>query len=103
MQNGKELLFTEQRRTHTNLYKLNVNTDEITALSEFSGTLNALSFSKDRKRIVVSYEDIATPVDLYVSTLGSSPITSLGKAVRLTDANRWVREELQLAQGENLQ
>lgn len=101
--NGKELLFTEQRSTHTNLYKLNVKTDKTTALTKFPGTLSALSFSKDRKRMVISYEDLATPADLYVSKLGGSPITSLKKAVRLTDANPWVREELRLAHGENLQ
>jgi dipeptidyl aminopeptidase/acylaminoacyl peptidase len=100
--NGEELLFTEQRRTHTNLYKLNVKTDKTTALTKFAGTLSALSFSKDRKHMIVRYEDISTPADLYVSKLGSSPITSLKEAVRLTDANPWVREELQLAQGENL-
>ncbi len=101
-EDDKNLLFTEQRSTHTNLYKLNIKTDKTTAVTKLPGTLSASSFSKDRKHMVVSYEDFATPADIYVSKLGSSPITSLEKAVRLTDANPWVREELQLVQGENL-
>ena len=101
-EDGTGLLFTEQQRTHHNIYKVDVRTGEATALSKSAGTLSALSFSKDRKRMVVSYQDLATPPDLYVSRLGDRPITSLQKAVRITDANPWFREEIQLSEGENL-
>lgn len=101
-EDGKGLLFTEQRRTHHNLYKLNVRTGEAAALSKLPGTLSALSFSKDRKRMVISYQDLATPPDLYISKLENRPITSLDKAVRITDANPWFREEVQVSLGENL-
>lgn len=101
-EDGKYLLYTEQQRTHSNLYKLNIKTDKASAISKFPGIVTNVRFSKDRKQVVYGYENITTPRDLYVSEIGREPITSLSQAVRLTDVNPWVREELLLSSGEAL-
>ena len=79
-EDGTGLLFTEQQRTHHNIYKVDVRSGEATALSKSAGTLSALSFSKDRERMVVSYQDLATPPDLYVSRLDESPDHEPGRS-----------------------
>jgi len=77
-EDGKYLLYTEQQRTHSNLYKLEVKTDEASAISEFPGIVTNVRFSKDRKQVVYGYEDITTPRDLYVSEIAhtdNEPVT----------------------------
>ncbi|MCG8506405.1 MAG: S9 family peptidase [Sphingomonadales bacterium] len=93
---GKYLLYSEVHGTNTNLYRLNVRTDKAEALTSMTGTLGAQSFSRDGKRMAYFYENFTTPRDLYVSGLKGR------NAVRITDANPWVREQLQLSEGEFL-
>jgi len=101
-EDGKHLLFSEERRTHTNLYKVNVKTDKATALTQFPGNMLQISFSKDRKKAAYTYDELAIPPDLYISQIDRGTIKGLSKAVRITDANPWIREELQLSSGEAL-
>ena len=91
---GKSLLFNETRRTDSNLYRIDVGAGRVTNITSVTGSLRALAFSKDRTRMVYSFSDFDTPSDLYVSSLDElSP-------VRLTNANPWVEEEIELAQAE---
>jgi len=94
MPDGKSLLFNELHGTNTNLYRLDIERDELTQLTNATGTLKAMSFSKDRSKMVYMFSDLNTPTDLYVSDLdGRNP-------VRLTNTNPWIEGELMLAKSE---
>ncbi len=88
---GEKLLFNETRRTDLNLYRLDIATEKITAVTNIKGSLRARAYSKDRTKMVYSYSDFNTPPDLYVS-----PLSKI-KPIRLTEANPWINEEIQLA------
>lgn len=93
---GRSLLYTEVHRTTSNLYKLDVETDKVTALTDRQGSLSAAAFSADRKRMVYIYQDFTNPADIYSSALDGSD------SKRLSDANPWIRQQLLLATGETL-
>jgi dipeptidyl aminopeptidase/acylaminoacyl peptidase len=94
MPDGRSLLFNETRRTNSNLQGIDVATGEITDITSVSGSLRALAFSKDRRKMVYSYSDFDTPSDLYTSSV------SRFKPVRLTNVNPWIEEEIVLAKAE---
>ena len=94
---GESLLFNESRRTNLNLYRMNIKTGKITDITNVEGTLRALAFSKDRKKMVYSYSDFDTPPDLYVSALREL------NPVRLTNANPWIEKEILLAKSDIIQ
>ncbi len=83
---GKGLLFNEVHGTNTNLYRLDVASGQLEAVTRRSGTFRAQAFSKDRKKIAFTYDNFVTPADLHASELDGET------AVRLTDANPWVEE-----------
>ena len=92
---GREILFSGLQRTNTNLYRLTVDTGTITQITNVTGTLQALSFSKDRSKMVYAFSDMATPADLYTSP------TDRHEPTRLTTANPSVTpDSLVLAQAE---
>lgn len=94
MPDGGSLLFNETRRTNRNLYRIDVATGRVADISNVTGTLRALGFSKDRTRMVYSFSDFETPSDLYASSVEDlSP-------VRLTSSNPWIDEEIALAKPE---
>ena len=96
MPDGKSLIFNESRRTNANLYRIDLGTDEVTPLTNAAGTLRTRGFSADRTRMVYTFADFDTPPDLYASGLaGADP-------VRLTRANPWIEEEIQLGTGQVL-
>ncbi len=78
---SKSILFTGLQRTNSNLFRLDVESGDVTQITNVTGTLRALSFSKDRTRMVFSLSDAATPPDLY-----TSPTDHLAP-MRLTTAN----------------
>jgi len=90
---SKSFLFNESRRTNLNLYRINIKTGKISAVTNVEGTLRALAFSRDRTKMVYSYSDFSTPPDLYVTPIAEHA------PVRLTRANPWIEEELLLAEG----
>ena len=92
--NSKSLLFNEAHRTNSNLHRIDVATGVVTDVTDISGTLRALDFSKDRARMVYSFNDFDTPTDLY-----SSSVDEL-HPVRLTHANPWIEKEILLAKAE---
>ncbi len=96
MPDGKSLIFNESRRTNANLYRIDLASDEVTPLTDATGTLRTRGFSKDRSRMVYTFADFDTPPDLYVSDLTASD------PVRLTRANPWIEEEIQLGTGQVL-
>lgn len=94
MPDGKSLLFSEVRRTDANLYRLDLATGEVAAMTRVEGTLRPLAFSRDRSRMVYSFDDFVRPPDLYAADLrGAEP-------VRLTRANPWIDEEILLGKAE---
>jgi len=95
---SREILFTGLQRTRSNLYRLDVETGEVTQVTDVTGALQAQSFSKDRSKMVYALSDVATPSDLYVSP------TDRWEPVRLTTANPGVTaDSLVLAQAEVIQ
>ncbi len=92
--NGESLLFTETRRTNSNLYRVDVQTGGVTDITSVTGTLRALDFSEDRTRMVYSFNDFKTPNDLYASAVEELD------PVRLTRANPWIEKEIVLADAE---
>jgi dipeptidyl aminopeptidase/acylaminoacyl peptidase len=94
MPDGKSILFNELRRTNSNLYRMDIKTGKVTAITDIKGNLRAIAFSKDRKKMVYSFTDFTTPRDIYVSPVGSL------KPIRLTNANPWIKEEILLAKGD---
>ena len=91
---SKSLLFNGTRRTNSNLHRIDVATGRVTDVTNISGTLRALDFSKDRSRMVYSFSDFDTPPDLYSSSTGEP------NPVRLTHANPWIEEEILMAKAE---
>jgi len=94
MPDGKSILFNESRRTNSNLYRMDIETGEVTAITDVTGSFRAIAFSKDRKKMVYSFNDFTTPSDIYVSPVGAL------KPVRLTNANPWIKEEILLAKSD---
>jgi dipeptidyl aminopeptidase/acylaminoacyl peptidase len=91
---GKTIFFNGRQRTNSNLYKLDVGLDEVEQLTDATGILSVSSYSRDRSKMVYSFQDFDTPADLYVSA------TSRLDATRLTNANPWVETDLTLASAE---
>lgn len=88
---GGSIKFSALVRTDTNLYELDLATGAVRALTGTTGNLSVGSLSADHSRMVYSFSDFDTPPDLFTSGLDAED------AVRLTDANPRVREELLLA------
>ncbi len=88
---GRYVLFNENLRTDTNLYRLDVARDEAVAVTDRRGTLRARAYSRDRRRVVVAFEDFTTPSNLYALELGDDLACAGGagncELVQLTDAN----------------
>ncbi len=87
---GKSLLFSEQQRMNTNVFRLDVGNDVLSAITDGDGSTKVLGFSQDRSRMVYSYTDFHTPLDIYTSTVSEfSP-------VRLTRVNPWLGSDIAL-------
>lgn len=94
---GKTLFFNGQQGTDTNLFQLDIASGKYKKLTDFKGTFEVHGMSKDCKRMVYSFGDYKTPVDIYASEVKKF------KPVRLTDANPWVGEEIALAEMQLIQ
>jgi dipeptidyl aminopeptidase/acylaminoacyl peptidase len=94
---AKSIYFNGQQGTDTNLFQLDIASGKYKKLTDFKGTFQVLAMSKDRKRMVYSFEDYKTPKDIY-----NSEVKKL-KPIRLTDANPWIREEIDLAEMQLIQ
>jgi len=91
---GKSLLFNEVRGTNTNLYRIDVASGQLEALTQRTGTFRVVSYSRDRTRVAYTFNDFDTPADLYASDLNG------GRSVRLTHANPWIEKEILLPKSE---
>lgn len=89
---GKYFYFNELHGTDTNLYRMDVKKDALTALTRVTGTLIPRGFSAGRETMVYTFEDARTPADIYVSDL------RLKKPVRITDANPGFHDKPRLAE-----
>ncbi|MDW7761725.1 MAG: S9 family peptidase [Acidobacteriota bacterium] len=88
---GRGILFNAQVRTNTNLYRLDVETGAVEALTSVEGSLSGVSFSADKSKAAYLFSDFRTPQDVYVTAIDRF------EPVRLTDANPWVARDLLLA------
>ena len=91
---GKSLLFNEVHGTNTYLYKIDVASGQTEALIQRAGTFRVVSYSRDRTRVTYTFNDFATPADLYASDLNGE------RSGRLTHANPWVDEEILLPESQ---
>lgn len=89
---GSAILFGGLQRTDTNLFRLDVDSGEITRVTDQTGSLSPSSFSKDRSRMAYVVQDWDTPPDVWAGPTDGSP------GVRLTRANPRVEEEIRLAE-----
>ncbi len=94
MPNGRAILFGGLNRTNSNLYRLDVESGTVRRVTDVTGSLNVSSYSRDRSKMVYSFQDIDSPPDIY-----ASPTDRL-EPTRLTTANPWVERDLQLANAE---
>jgi len=91
---GKSLLFNEVHGTNTNLYRIDLVSGEIQALTSAPGTHQVMAYSRDRAKVVYGFSDFDTPEDLYVSDVNGE------NAVRLTHANPRIEDEILLPQSQ---
>lgn len=94
---GKYFYFNELRGTNTNLYRLNVATDTIEAMTDVEGTVQPKSFASDMDRMAYTYQDYRIPPDVYVADL------RLDNPVRITEVNPWIQEEILLSTAKPIQ
>ncbi len=91
---GRHILFTGRQRTNANLFELNVDNGSVRQITHVEGSLSVSSYSKDRSRMVYSFQDFETPSDLHVSS------TARHEPTRLTHSNPWIETDISLARGQ---
>jgi dipeptidyl aminopeptidase/acylaminoacyl peptidase len=87
---GKSLLFNEVHGTNTNLFKIDIASGKMEALTNVTGTFRVMAYSRDRSKIAYTFDDFDTPADLHASDLHGE------SSVRLTHANPWIEKEILL-------
>lgn len=90
---SRAILFGGRQETNSNLYRLDVRSGKVDQITAVVGTMSVSSFSRDRTKMVYSYQDFDTPSDLYVSATNDYGPT------RLTDANPSIETDFLLANG----
>lgn len=91
-EDGESIFFTGSYKTDSNIYSMDVSTGEVRQHTEYTGTLRAVDFSKDRSKLLIRKENVTTPPDLF-----TAHISAPDEMTRLTDLNPMVRDSLQLA------
>ena len=89
---GNSILFGGLQRTDTNLFRLTVDSGEITRITDAAGSVAPSSFSRDRSMMAFVAQDWDTPPDVWAGPTDGSD------GVQLTRANPWVEAELALAE-----
>jgi len=90
---SKSLLFSEVHRTNIQIFRLILENDSLQALTKGKGSTMVLGFSSDQNRMVYTYTDFDTPLDIYSSTVDKIA------PVRLTHINPWIDSDIALGQG----
>jgi len=90
---SRAILFGGRQGTNSNLYRLDVRSGKVDQITDVVGTMRVGSFSKDRTKMVYSYQDFDTPSDLFVSP------TNDYEPTRLTEANPSIETDFLLANG----
>jgi dipeptidyl aminopeptidase/acylaminoacyl peptidase len=89
---GNSILFGGLQRTDTNLFRLTVDSGEITRITDAAGSVAPSSFSRDRSMMAFVAQDWDTPPDVWAGPTDGSD------GVQLTRTNPWVEAELALAE-----
>ncbi len=87
---SKSLLFSEPQRMNTNIFRLDVESDTLSAITDGKGSTKVLGLSADRSRMVYSYTDFHTPLNIYTSAVSEFSQVS---PVRLTRVNPWFESD----------
>ena len=93
---GKHFYFNELHGINTNLFRIDIETDTLEAMTHVEGTLQPKSFSGDMSKMVYTFQDYRTPPDVYVADL------LMNNPVRITDANPWIRENILLSKAKSI-
>ena len=88
------ILFSGLHGTNNNLYRINLGSNSVEQITSSVGSLAPSSFSRDRAKMAYVFQDFDTPADIWVG------LTDGTDAVRLTDVNPTITEEIVLGQGE---
>jgi dipeptidyl aminopeptidase/acylaminoacyl peptidase len=83
---GRFIHLTALERTDSHLYRLDLETDELTRLSNLTGILGSASFSSDHSRVAFTHASPREPGDIHVSS------TDPFAPTRITRANPWIDE-----------
>ena len=89
---NESLFFSEQQRMNTNIFRLHIESDSIYPITNTDGFTKLMALSADQSRMVYSYSNFNSPVEVY-----SSPVSRLSP-VRLTQTNEWMDSEIELAE-----
>ncbi len=95
---GGQVYFSGTVKTDTNIYSLNLENGSVRRLTNRQGTVNIVDMNKNRDRVLLTYDDVQTPQDLYTAS-----VRNLSDKTRLTDLNPFVRDSLILAYHEVVQ
>ncbi len=90
---GSALLLSGLQRTDNNLFRLEVESGELTRITSVSGSLAPSSFSRDGTMMAYVAQDFTTPPDVWAGPTDGSA------GSKLTDANPWIAEEIALGAG----
>ncbi len=94
---SRSILFTGQRRTDVNVFRLDTATGAVVPVTAGAGTVVPLGYSADRGRLVYAWSDAETPPELFVTSTRAFdpiPLTSANASVprdRLLGRARVVR------------
>ena len=88
---SESLFFSEQQRMNTNIFRLHIESDSMYPITNNDGFTILMALSADQSRMVYSYSNFDSPVEIY-----SSPV-SRPSPVRLTRTNEWVESDIELA------
>ncbi len=95
---SKYLYFGGLQKTTSNIYQLDVNQAQFSPISNNQkGNLRLRGMSKDRKTLLLSYQDHQTPQDLHLSALSNF------QATQITDLNPDFKKKFALAEGKVIQ
>ncbi|HJO03580.1 MAG TPA: S9 family peptidase [Acidobacteriota bacterium] len=78
---GRYVLFAGTEGTRWNVFRLDVESGDVEAITNLDGVVGGLSFSADRTRFVYGYTDFDSPTDLFVGTVENF------EPLQITDAN----------------
>ncbi len=85
------IFFSGLEKTETNVYRLEVTSKSVNAITKVKGSMNLLGLDKDQNNVLFSKGDARNPSDLFITT------TSSFAPIQLTDLNPKLQDSIHLA------